>query len=262
MSDHIVVERRDAVATVILNRPESHNAINVAMYGDLPDVVRDLDTDPTVKVVVLRGAGTRSFASGADISEFEAERSDAVKAKAYNEKVAAAEHAIEELTKPSIAMIHGYCIGGGAGLALACDLRFADRSAKFAITPAKLGLVYSLESTKRMVDLVGTLAHQVGPLRRSPDPRRPRLRARSLRRGRRRGRPRGADLRLRGDGVQPRPVQRARRQGHGRQGRRGTGARRRRHHRPAQLVVRHRGLHRRRPGVHGQAIPQLHLVLT
>lgn len=72
MSDHIVVERRDAVATVILNRPESHNAINVAMYRDLPDVVGDLDSDPTVKVVVLRGAGERSFASGADISEFEA----------------------------------------------------------------------------------------------------------------------------------------------------------------------------------------------
>jgi enoyl-CoA hydratase/carnithine racemase len=155
MSDHIVVERRDAVATVILNRPESHNAINVAMYRDLPDVVGGLDSDPTVKVVVLRGAGERSFASGADISEFEAERSDATKAKAYNEKVAAAEHAIEELSKPSIAMIHGYCIGGGAGLALACDIRFADRAAKFAITPAKLGLVYSLESTKRMVDLVG-----------------------------------------------------------------------------------------------------------
>ncbi|PKH42107.1 Enoyl-CoA hydratase/carnithine racemase [Nocardioides alpinus] len=155
MSDHLVVERRDAVATVILNRPDSHNAINVAMYGDLPDVVRALDADPTVKVIVMRGAGTRSFASGADISEFEAERSDAVKAKAYNEKVAAAEHAIEELTKPSIAMIHGYCIGGGAGLALACDIRFADRAAKFAITPAKLGLVYSLESSKRMVDLVG-----------------------------------------------------------------------------------------------------------
>jgi len=155
MSDHILVERRDAIATVVLNRPESHNAINVAMYRDLPDVVGDLDADPGVKVIVLRGAGTRSFASGADITEFEAERSDAVKAKAYNEKVAAAEHAIEGLTKPSIAMIHGYCIGGGAGLALACDIRFADRAAKFAITPAKLGLVYSLESTKRMVDLVG-----------------------------------------------------------------------------------------------------------
>jgi enoyl-CoA hydratase/carnithine racemase len=155
MSDHLVVERRDAIATLILNRPESHNAINVAMYRDLPDLVRDLDADPSVKVIVLRGAGERSFASGADISEFEQERSDAVKAKAYNEKVAAAEHAIEGVTKPTIAMIHGYCIGGGAGLALSCDIRFADTKAKFAITPAKLGLVYSLESSKRMVDLVG-----------------------------------------------------------------------------------------------------------
>lgn len=155
MSDHLVVERRDAIATLILNRPESHNAINVGMYRDLPDVVRELDTDPSVKVIVLRGAGQRSFASGADISEFEQERSDAVKAKAYNEKVAAAEHALEGLAKPTIAMIHGYCIGGGAGLALSCDIRFADTKAKFAITPAKLGLVYSLESSKRMVDLVG-----------------------------------------------------------------------------------------------------------
>ena len=155
MSDHLVVERRDAIATLILNRPESHNAINVGMYRDLPDVVRELDTDPSVKVIVLRGAGQRSFASGADISEFEQERSDAVKAKAYNEKVAAAEHALEGLAKPTIAMIHGYCIGGGAGLALSCDIRFADDKAKFAITPAKLGLVYSLESSKRMVDLVG-----------------------------------------------------------------------------------------------------------
>lgn len=155
MSDHLVVERRDSIATLILNRPDSHNAINVQMYRDLPEIVRELDTDSSVKVIVVRGAGERSFASGADISEFEQERSDAVKAKAYNEKVAAAEHAIEGLSKPTIAMIHGYCIGGGAGLALSCDIRFADDKAKFAITPAKLGLVYSLESTKRMVDLVG-----------------------------------------------------------------------------------------------------------
>ncbi|WP_426246879.1 enoyl-CoA hydratase-related protein [Nocardioides sp. LHG3406-4] len=155
MTDHLLVEHRDSVATIVLNRPESHNAINVAMYGALPDLVRGLDADPAVKVIVVRGAGRHSFASGADISEFEQERGSAERARGYNEKVAAAEHAIEELTKPTIAMVHGYCIGGGAGLALACDLRFADTDARFAITPAKLGLVYSLESTKRMVDLVG-----------------------------------------------------------------------------------------------------------
>ena len=155
MTDHLLVERRDSVATVVLNRPESHNAINVGMYTALPDLVRGLDEDSSVKVIVFRGAGEKSFASGADISEFEKERGNAEAARGYNEKVAGAEHAIEGLTKPTIAMVHGYCIGGGAGLALACDLRFADTLARFAITPAKLGLVYSLESSKRMVDLVG-----------------------------------------------------------------------------------------------------------
>ena len=99
------------------------------MYRDLPDLVRGLDEDQPVKVIVFRGAGEKSFASGADISEFEQERGNAEAARGYNEKVAGAEHAIEGLTKPTIAMVHGYCIGGGAGLALACDLRFADTKA-------------------------------------------------------------------------------------------------------------------------------------
>jgi len=155
VSDHLLVERDGAVATVVLNKPQSHNAISIDMYRDLPAIMAELDADSSVKVIVLRGAGQKSFASGADISEFEQERSDAAKAKNYNRHVASAEQAIEGVTKPTIAMIHGYCIGGGAGLAMACDIRFADERAKFAVTPAKLGLVYSLESSKRLVDLAG-----------------------------------------------------------------------------------------------------------
>jgi enoyl-CoA hydratase/carnithine racemase len=155
MSDHLLVERQGAVATVVLNKPQSHNAISIDMYRDLPGIMADLDADRSVKVIVLRGAGEKSFASGADISEFEQERSDATKARNYNKHVAAAEQAIENVSKPTIAMIHGYCIGGGAGLAMACDIRFADERAKFAVTPSKLGLVYSLESSKRLVDLAG-----------------------------------------------------------------------------------------------------------
>jgi enoyl-CoA hydratase/carnithine racemase len=177
----LVVERSgpdDAVATLVLNRPDSHNAIRLEMYEALPPLLRAIDDDSSVKVLVVRGAGRRAFASGADISEFRQVRANADTARAYNERVAAAEQALEGLTKPTIAMVHGYCIGGGCGLALACDLRFADEHASFAITPAKLGLVYSLESTKRLVDLVGpaqakwvlmsgqrvdaTRAHQVG----------------------------------------------------------------------------------------------------
>jgi enoyl-CoA hydratase/carnithine racemase len=155
MSDELRLERAGAVATLVLNRPDSHNAIKLGMYEELPALLEKVDADPAVKVLVLRGAGGKAFASGADISEFKEVRGDAASARVYNERVAAAERALEGLRKPTIAMIHGYCIGGGCGLALACDLRFADDRAKLAITPAKLGLVYSLESTKRLVDLVG-----------------------------------------------------------------------------------------------------------
>jgi enoyl-CoA hydratase/carnithine racemase len=155
MSEEILVERENGIATVVLNKPDSHNAISLGMYKRIPEVFSELDVDRAVKVVVIRGAGTRSFASGADISEFEEVRGNSQSAKAYNEHVAAAEHAVEQLTKPTIAMVHGYCIGGGCGIALACDLRFADERSRFGITPAKLGLVYSLESTKRLVDVVG-----------------------------------------------------------------------------------------------------------
>jgi enoyl-CoA hydratase/carnithine racemase len=157
-STDLLVQRSgpgDAIATLVLNRPDSHNAIRLGMYEALPGVLAEIDADPSVKVLVVRGAGRKAFASGADISEFAQVRANARSAKAYNERVAAAEQALEGLSKPTVAMVHGYCIGGGCGLALACDLRFADEQASFAITPAKLGLVYSLESTKRLVDVVG-----------------------------------------------------------------------------------------------------------
>jgi enoyl-CoA hydratase/carnithine racemase len=155
VSEPLLVQRDGEVATLVLNRPDSHNAITLDMYRALPDLLGGLDGDPEIKVIVVRGAGERSFASGADITEFREVRANAEGARLYNRAVEAAERALEGLRKPTIAMVHGYCIGGGAGLAMACDLRFADERARFGITPAKLGLVYSLESTKRLVDLVG-----------------------------------------------------------------------------------------------------------
>jgi enoyl-CoA hydratase/carnithine racemase len=154
-TEDLVVERSGAVATLVLNRPDSHNAVRLGMYEALPDLLAEVDGDQAVKVLVVRGAGQKAFASGADISEFREVRANAETARAYNERVAAAEHALEGMSKPTIAMVHGYCIGGGCGLALACDLRFVDERARFGITPAKLGLVYSLDSTKRLVDVVG-----------------------------------------------------------------------------------------------------------
>ncbi|HEX2176808.1 MAG TPA: enoyl-CoA hydratase-related protein [Nocardioidaceae bacterium] len=157
-SQDLVVERSgpdEAIATLVLNRPDNHNAIRLGMYEALPGVLHEIDDDPAVKVLVVRGAGRKAFASGADISEFREVRANKESARSYNERVAAAELALEGMSKPTVAMVHGYCIGGGCGLALACDLRFADEDASFAITPAKLGLVYSLDSTKRLVDVVG-----------------------------------------------------------------------------------------------------------
>jgi len=155
VSEDLTLEREGAVATLTLNRPDNRNAINLGMYQELPAIARKVEADPDIRVLVMRGAGTKAFAAGADITEFEQVRSDAESARSYNEHVAAAEQALEAVTKPTIAMVHGYCIGGGCGLALACDLRFSDHHGRFGITPAKLGLVYSLESTKRLVDLVG-----------------------------------------------------------------------------------------------------------
>jgi enoyl-CoA hydratase/carnithine racemase len=155
VSEPLLIHRDGEIATLMLNRPDSHNAITLDMYRALPGLLEGLDGDPAIKVIVVRGAGEKSFASGADITEFREVRADADGARQYNRAVEAAERALERLRKPAIAMVHGYCIGGGAGLALACDLRFADERGRFGITPAKLGLVYSLESTKRLVDLVG-----------------------------------------------------------------------------------------------------------
>lgn len=147
--------REGAVATLLIDRPERRNAISLEMYEALPGLLGELDADATVKLVVIRGAGSEAFAAGADISEFGAVRANADSARRYNARVVAAEGALAGLSKPTIAMVHGHCVGGGVGLALACDLRFADDRAQLAIPTAKLGLVYGFDATRRLVDLVG-----------------------------------------------------------------------------------------------------------
>jgi enoyl-CoA hydratase/carnithine racemase len=144
-----------SVATLTLNRPHVRNAISFDMYERLPQLLSRVQEQEHVKVLVLRGAGTTAFAAGADIKEFRTVRADGAGARIYNAAVASAEHAISGLSKPTIAMVHGFCIGGGCGLALSCDFRMADTKSAFGITPARLGLVYSLESTKRLIDVVG-----------------------------------------------------------------------------------------------------------
>lgn len=158
MSDEILVERKDHVATVTFNRPQLRNAFNLAMWTALPEVIEALSRDPAIRAIVFRGAGEEAFASGADISEFAEHRKDRATAEAYNARTEAAYHALEACPKPTVAMIYGYCMGGAVAVAMACDLRFSAATGKFAIPAARLGIVYGLHSVKRLVSLVGPAA--------------------------------------------------------------------------------------------------------
>lgn len=155
METELLVERTEATALVIFNRPERRNAMTVAMWRRLPSLLADLVADPTVRVIVFRGAGTVAFGAGADISEFPEHRATAAQARQYNHLVGQAIEAIATCPKPTLAMIYGYCIGGACELAIACDLRLAATTAEFAIPAARLGIAISLADLRRLVALVG-----------------------------------------------------------------------------------------------------------
>ena len=151
----LVVTRAAGVVTLRLDRPERHNAISYAMWLAFARVMPALAADEAVDVVVLRGTPGGPFSAGADISEFETLRAGAAGARAYSDAVAAGERALIEFPKPTIALVQGFAIGGGTQLAVACDLRIADPTSRFGVTPAKLGIVYGLGSTARLVETVG-----------------------------------------------------------------------------------------------------------
>jgi enoyl-CoA hydratase/carnithine racemase len=151
----LLVGRDGGVATVTLHRPDRHNAIHLAMWEAFTPVMTELGSDADVDVVVLRGPAGGPFSAGADISEFTTLRSTPESAERYGEAVTSGERAIITCPKPTVAVVEGFAIGGGAQVALACDLRLCSPDARFGITPAKLGIVYALQSTARLVDVVG-----------------------------------------------------------------------------------------------------------
>ncbi|QHY99427.1 2,3-dehydroadipyl-CoA hydratase [Streptomyces sp. S4.7] len=138
----------DGVATVTITHPAKHNALTADMWRALPDVLARMAADPAVRALVLTGAGD-SFSAGADIGTLR-EPGDAIQDLSVR-----AEEALAAFPKPTLAAVRGYCVGGGAQLAVACDLRFAEEGARFGVTPAKLGVVYRSSSTRRLVSLVG-----------------------------------------------------------------------------------------------------------
>ena len=145
------------IGELVLSQPEKRNAINASMWEALPKVLAALEETPDLRVLIVRGDGDH-FASGADISEFETLYATRQSAKSISDAIAKAMTALADFPIPVIAQIRGACVGGGCGLALCCDLRFTDSSGKFAITPARLGLVYPYEDIKRLIEIVG-IAH-------------------------------------------------------------------------------------------------------
>jgi len=152
---NLLVQKEGPKAFIVFNRPEQRNSITYEMWREIAGIVGELDQDPAVRVILLTGAGDKSFAAGADITQFKTQRSDPEGARAYNEVVDNALKAIENAKKPVIAMINGYAVGGGLELAVACDLRISSDHAKFGLPAARLGIVISFTDTRRLIHLVG-----------------------------------------------------------------------------------------------------------
>jgi enoyl-CoA hydratase/carnithine racemase len=155
MSDQLLVEIDGAVGTITFNRPEKHNALSVEMQAALPGALHQLDTDPAVRVIVLRGAGEKAFMSGADISEFGERRTSAEAVAEYDRRSVEVGRAWAAVTKPIIAMVRGFCMGGGLLTALQADIRIAADDSQFGIPAAKLGLGYPLPGVEALANVVG-----------------------------------------------------------------------------------------------------------
>ena len=154
-TDKMLSRKEGRVGYLIFNNPERHNAVSLDMWDATARILDDFAKDDNVRVVVLTGAGGKAFVSGADISRFGDERSNEEAIARYAAAVEKANSAVHEFPKPTIAMIRGYCIGGGLGLAVCCDLRICGGNSRFAVPAAKLGLGYTYNGLKRLVDVVG-----------------------------------------------------------------------------------------------------------
>jgi enoyl-CoA hydratase len=151
-------ESDGVIGRMVFDNTARRNAINADMWRAIPQAMSQFDDDPDIRCIILRGEGETAFAAGADISEFEKNRSSGEQVRVYEAAVDAAHTAIESSAKPVIALIHGFCVGGGLATALSCDLRYADASARFAIPAARLGLGYGVHGNNRLVATVGHAA--------------------------------------------------------------------------------------------------------
>ncbi len=154
-TDKMLARIDGPIGWIVFNNPSRRNAVSLEMWETIPAILDRFESDPAVRVIVLRGAGETAFVSGADISQFEQTRSSPETNVRYEHAVNEASHRLHDSSKPTIAMIHGWCIGGGLGIAVSCDLRIAADNAKFGIPAARLGVGYGHKGVKKLMDLVG-----------------------------------------------------------------------------------------------------------
>jgi enoyl-CoA hydratase len=151
----LIVRRDGPIGTIAFSNPAKFNAMSYDMWAGLPGAIGELDADPAIRVIVLEGDGDKAFVSGADISQFESNRSDPNSQARYNAATDAAYQAPGRANKPVIAKIRGICMGGGLGLAAGCDLRICSDDARFRMPAARLGLGYGAAGVRRFVSLIG-----------------------------------------------------------------------------------------------------------
>jgi len=155
MSEKLLLEKDGPIGWIIFNQPEKRNAVSQEMWERMPEYVRNLSSDDAIRVVVLRGAGTQAFVAGADISQFKDRRRNMADEEEYRRISGRGQESLGTLTKPLLAMIHGYCVGGGVGIAVACDIRIAADDASFGIPAARLGLGYHYHGMEKLMKLIG-----------------------------------------------------------------------------------------------------------
>jgi len=154
-TEKMQAEVQTGIGWMIFNNPKRRNALSLEMWEAISAILDSFQQDNSVRVVVMKGAGDKAFVSGADISQFKENRNNAEQAEHYSNVSASARQKFTELDKPLIAMIQGYCLGGGLSVALNADIRIASSTAQLGVPAARLGIAYSYESLKQLVDLVG-----------------------------------------------------------------------------------------------------------
>jgi enoyl-CoA hydratase len=151
----LLLERDGPIGWIVFNQPEKRNAVSQEMWQLMPGYVQELTADDAIRVVILRGAGDQAFVAGADISQFKERRRNLADEEEYGRISARGQEALAALSKPLLAMIHGFCIGGGVSIAITCDMRIAADDARFGIPAARLGLGYHYKGMEKLMKLIG-----------------------------------------------------------------------------------------------------------